>query len=394
MNESITKKGFLRSERLQKISFIFIFIGVVTLLSGLIFGDHRKVGSAYLVSFCYFVFLSLGTLFFVAIQHVSHAGWSANIRRMMESLSYYIVYLGFLAIPLVYFGDALYEWYHASHVEEDPILKQKSVYLNIPFFVTRLFVFFLGWWFFYKKLLGFSISQDADGKAIWNQKAEKYSIFFLLFFVFSFSFLSVDLLMSLDPHWFSTIFGVYTFAGSFQSALAVMVLFTIYLIPRSDGKIGKDHLHDLGKFLMGITLFWAYIAFSQYMLIWYANWPEETTFFIPRSQKPWMWVSLSLVVFKFAVPFICLLPRWVKRNFNTMIGISILILMMQYVDIYWLVYPSLDDTKLIWGVWDIGLFIGFLGGFILSVVKFSERYPLIALKDPREQESTTHHVTY
>ena len=379
---------------IQKLSVVFIFLGAVSLLSSFLFEDSQKTASAYLVSFIYFLFLSLGALFFLSVQYVTSAVWSVNLRKMMESLSAYLPWSAVLLIPLIYYGQYLYEWFHPSHVEKDPLLMGKTAYLNVPFFLARLVLFFGGWLFFYKKFIHFSQKQDAGGPSLWMEKAKKYSVGFLLFFVLSFSFLSVDLLMSLDAHWFSTIFGVYTFAGAFQSALALMVLLTVYMIPRSKGRITKDHLHDLGKFLMGITLFWAYIAFSQYMLIWYANLPEETTFFVPRSKGPWMWVSISLIVFKFAVPFVCLLPRWVKRNYTAVSVLSILILIMQYVDIYWLVYPSLDGKILRWGLLDLGFFLGFLGLFLYSVLKFFSENPAAPAQDPMSQKSTEHHVTY
>ena len=379
---------------LKKLCFVFMGVGALTLFSSLMVEDSKRVAFAYLVPFVYFLFISLGALFFLSIQYASKAGWSVNIRRLIESLTSYLILSTILVIPLLYYSPELYEWFHKDHVLHDPILMGKTAYLNIPFFLIRLAVFFSGWLFFAYRFVKFSQNQDQDGDVKWTHKLTRTSIAFLFFFVLSFSFLSVDLLMSLDAHWFSTIFGVYTFSGAFQSALAVLILLTIYFIPRSQGRVTNDHLHDLGKFLMGMTLFWAYIAFSQYMLIWYANLPEETTFYIPRSQAPWMYVSLALIVFKFAVPFICLLPRWVKRNHRTVSAISILILVMQYVDIYWLAYPSYSAEKLYWGLLDIGFFLGFLGIFIYSIMKFFNKYSALPEKDPRAHESNTHHVTY
>ena len=388
------KKPYPVPEWAAKISIVCMFIGGLALAWSFIGNSTAKAAPAYLVSFIYFLFISIGALFFIAIQHACRAGWSVNIRRLMEAMTAYLPWACLLFLPLIYFGSFLYEWYHPEEVQNDPLLKQKSAYLNIPFFLIRTFVFFAVWTFISRKLLKFSLSQDKDGKALWTDKALRWSVGFLLFFVPSFSLLSVDLLMSLDSHWFSTIFGVYTFAGSFQSALAVMILLTIYFIPQSEKLIRKDHLHDLGKFLMGMTLFWAYIAFSQYMLIWYANLPEETTFFVPRSKEPWMWVSMALIVFKFVVPFICLLPRWVKRNFKTAAALSILILVMQYVDVYWLVYPSVNPQKLQFGFFDISFFLGFAGVFIFSIFKFFSKHSVLPVLDPREHESNTHHVTY
>ena len=388
------KKIYIKpSPLIQKLSIVFMFLGGVSLLGSFLLEDSQKTASAYLVSFVYFLFLSLGALFFLSVQYVTSAVWSVNLRKMMESMTAYLPFSAVLLVPLVYYGQYLYEWFHASHVENDPLLMGKAAYLNVPFFLIRFILFFAGWLFFYKKFIKLSRLQDQDGRPQWMEKLKKYSVGFLLFFVLSFSLLSVDLLMSLDAHWFSTIFGVYTFAGAFQSALAGMILLTVYMIPRSEGRITKDHLHDLGKFLMGMTLFWAYIAFSQYMLIWYANLPEETTFFVPRSKEPWMWVSIALIVFKFVVPFICLLPRWVKRNTLAVSALSVLILIMQYVDIYWLVYPSLDEETLRWNLLDLGFFLGFLGLFLYSLFKFFKE-PALPVQDPLEEKSTKHQVTY
>ena len=388
------KKPWPIPEWVKKTSTAGLVIGVLALFSSLIFADPKRAGFAYLVPFVYFLFLSLGALFFLAVQFISNAGWSVNIRRIMEALTAYLPFSALLLAPLVYYGFHVYEWFHDSAAAVDPILKGKSAYLNVPFFLVRLAVFFSVWVFFAYKLIQFSARQDKDGQVLWTKKLTPWSVGFLLFFVPSFSLLSVDLLMSLDTHWFSTIFGVYTFAGAFQSALAVMILLAVYFIPRSNGLINENHLHDLGKFLMGMTLFWAYIAFSQYMLIWYANLPEETTFFVPRSKAPWMWVSIFLLVFKFAVPFICLLPRWVKRNTKTISAVSVLILISQYVDIYWLVYPAFDPDSLQWGWLDFGFFAMFFGLFLFSVFSFFEKYAVIPLKDPRGHESSSHHVAY
>ena len=354
------------NERIKRFSTVCLFIGVFSLFSSLFLNNPERAGFSYLLPYVYFLFLSLGALFFLSVQYVSRAKWSLHLKPIMEAMSSYVPYAAALIVPLIYYGFSVYDWLDPSLIEKDPILKNKTPYLNFPFYIIRLVLFFSVWIFCLKKLIHFSKKKN-------ETKLMHYSVGFLLFFVPSFSLLSVDLLMSLDSHWFSTIFGVYTFSGAFQSALAVMILMTVYFIPKLGGLLDKNHLHDLGKFLMGMTLFWAYIAFSQYMLIWYANLPEETTFFVPRSKGPWMFVSIALIVLKFAVPFLCLLPRWVKRNFKTISALSILILIMQYVDIYWLIYPAYNPDSLVWGFLDIGLFLGFLGLFLL--VLFSYKYP-------------------
>jgi hypothetical protein len=222
------------------------------------------------------------------------------------------------------------------------------------------------------------------------------SVAFLIFFALSFSIFSVDLLMTLLPTWFSTIYGIYTFSGMAQSSFAFLILLLIFF--KRTGFVGGyytiEHIHDAAKFLKGFTVFWAYIAFSQYLLIWYANIPDETEFFLMRMQNGWMEMSFLLLIFKFIVPFLALLPRGYKRNENHLIAVSLLVLVMQYFDIHWQVYPNFNENQFVFGLYEIGLLVGFLGLFLMALMRFYSTYSLVPLKDPRLHESLHHHVTY
>ena len=382
--------------RINSLSFIFIFIGAIAFISSFFLGYQKQIWHAYLLSYVYFILISLGGLFFVSIHYVCKAGWSVNIRRLSEALTAYLPVAFLLTLPLLYGAFSLYDWLNPEAVALDPLLQHKSPYLNFPFFLIRTGIFFTGWIFCARQLTVFSLKQDQDGDKNWTHKALKYSIFFLFFFCFSLSFFSVDFLMSLDAHWFSTIFGVYVFAGLFQSVFAVLILLSAYAIQHEHYKqlINANHFHDMGKFLFAATVFWAYIAFSQYMLIWYANLPEETTFFIPRSKGVWAWFSISLLVFKFVVPFLFLLPRWTKRNLNALVPIACLILFMQLMDLHWLIYPHFNPEFPHFGWLEISVFLGFTGIFMRTVFAFFQKHSLVPLKDPRGQESLKHHVTY
>ena len=387
---------FKMPDKLKTVFSIFIFIGFISFSAGLLISAERA-WHAFLTSSLFVLFISLGGVFFTAIQHVTKAGWSVNIRRLMEGFSAYIPYAFIFALALLLSGDHLYSWFNKETVASDWLLEHKSGYLNWTFFLIRLLVFFAIWIFFSNKLNGMSLKQDKTGESEISNQSIPYSVAFLLLFTLSFSFFCFDTLMSLEPHWFSTIFAVYNFSGLFQSFIAVLILFIIYF--RRTGVIDKklvneNHLHDLGKFLFGFTVFWAYIAFSQYMLIWYANLPEEAIYYLPRSTGPWMWVSLSLIVFKFIVPFLFLLPRWVKRDEGSLIIASVLLLVMQYVDLYWMVYPQLDHKHLVFGWLELGTLLGFIGLFLLTVFHFFSKHPLLPLQDPRQNESKTHVVTY
>ena len=387
---------FKFSPLLKTILSVFVFIGLLTFVIGILFFDPKRVWFAFLSASLFVLFLSLGGVFFTAIQHVSKAGWSVNIRRIMESLGAYIPYGCLAAFILFLFGDSIYMWLDSQVVSEDSLLKHKASYLNRPFLFSRLFVF-SGIWIVFSYLLNKnSLLQDDTGDEALTHKNTKLSVAFLGLFAVSFTFFSIDTLMSLEPHWFSTIFGVYSFAGLFQSSIAALILLTIYFIKQGYLKnlVSENHLHDLGKFLFGCTILWAYIAFSQYMLVWYANLPEEVVYYYHRSQHDWKWVSISLIIFKFIVPFLFLLPRWVKRDQGALIIASVLVLIMQYVDIYWMVYPNYDLKQAHFGLLEVGCLLGFIGLFLSSVFYFLSRHPLVPQKDPRAHESASHVVTY
>ncbi|MCB0378336.1 MAG: molybdopterin oxidoreductase [Bdellovibrionales bacterium] len=392
--EKVEPKKFELSSAAQMGIFALIAIGALTLIAGF-FADAERVWHSYLTSYFYFASLAMGGLFFTAIQHAANAGWSVTIRRIPEAMTAFlpVVFIG--AIGVLIGGSSLYIWLDHDIVAKDAVLQGKSSYLNMGFFAIRLLLFTAAWIFFASKIVGKSINQDKDGDHKWTLSNVPWSIGFLVFFALSYSLFSVDLMMSLEPHWFSTIFGVYCFAGLFQSALAFMILMVLFVRSKGwvTGLMTIEHVHDLAKFLKGFTVFWAYIAFSQFMLIWYANLPEETVFFMHRSQHGWAAVSMALIIFKFVVPFVALLPRWAKRTPGHLIAVCILVLVMQYVDIFWMVYPNYKEgVHFSW--MEVGVFLGFLGLFLFAIVQFFKRFPLVPLKDPRVHESLSHHVTY
>ena len=383
------------SAGLRITSIVLMAIGVVTFALTLMKNPDRAWFS-YLTSYYYFFLLAIGGLFFASIQHLTRAGWSVNVRRFCEAFTGYLPVAAVGALLLLVAGHHLYEWMDKAAVAEDELLRHKSAYLNVPFFLIRTVVFFALWMLFRGKLVGMSLTQDKTGEDALSEKSVGWSIGFLLTFAISFSLFAVDLIMSLQPHWFSTIFGVYCFAGLFQSTMAAMILLILYCRKQGllEGYVDENHLHDLGKFMFAFTVFWAYIAYSQYMLIWYANMPEETVFYIPRVSGTWMYMSAALLLFKFIVPFLVLLSRRAKRNPAVLTVTAVMILVMQYVDLHWLIYPNLDDQNVLLGLPEVGLFCGFLGAFLFTTFTFLSKNAIVPLKDPRLQESMHHHVVY
>ena len=394
---NIKPGNLLISARFKTIYSVLMFLGLAVFLVGLKQSQERAWAS-YLIGFFYFTSLSLGGIFFTCLQHVTHAGWSVNIRRFSESMSAFLPYAFVLGLIFLFTGSGkLYEWLDASYMMNDPMLAKKASYLNGTFFAVRILLFFSIWLVLKNRIIGQSLRQDETGDANITNKLVPWSIAFLLLFALSYTLFSVDTIMSLDPHWYSTMFGVYCFAGLFQASLAMMILITLWVRQKGlvNAFVKADHLHDLGKYLKAFTVFMAYIGFSQFMLIWYANLPEETHFFLHRAHGGWMGITLSLLVFKFIVPFLLLLPMKNKRSVAHLTLVSILILVMEYVDLYWLIYPNLKGgDHIMFGIWEVGVFVGFLGAFMFAVSRFLAKNSLIPMNDPRRGESMVHHVSY
>lgn len=386
---------FEPSQLLKTIAAACIAIGVIGFIVGLL-KDQERLWTSYLVAFFFVATLSLGGMFFTAIQHVAKAGWSASIRRLSEGMTSFLPVIVIGSLILIAGIKKLYPWADPEVIANSPLLQAKTAYLNTGFLVLRLMIFSLGMYFFGRKIVGNSLKQDVNGDEKLTTQNTAWSIAWVLFFAISFSLFSVDLLMSLLPTWYSTIFGIYCFSGLFQSSLACIILLMIFMKRQGlvTGYYTDDHLHDVAKFMKGFTVFWAYIAFSQFMLIWYANIPEETEFFLMRAEGGWMAISFGLLFFKFIIPFLALLPRWAKRNENWLILVCALLLVMQYLDIYWLVYPNFYEGHVTFGFYEVALLLLFAGIFLVTMMRFFQKNSLVALKDPRLHEAIHHHVTY
>lgn len=378
---------------LKAAMFGFLFVGLVTFVLGLMKNPER-MWTSYLTAFFFFASLTVGAMFFIAFSYAANAGWSASIRRLAEALTSYFPVMLIMTIILFLGFKKLYLWADPAQLAE--MGSGRMIYLN-PIFVTiRLIVFSVGCLVFRSLIVGNSIKQDQSGDHQLTFKNASYSIGFIAFFAIFFTMYSFDLMMSLLPTWYSTIFGIYCFAGAVQAAMALLAIVIVWMRNSkfTNGYITEEHQHDVGKYIKGFTVFWAYIAFSQFMLIWYANIPEETEFYIMRSLNGWMAVSFALLIFRFIVPFLVLLPRGAKRNNSILVSTSILVLVMQYVDIYWLVYPNFFDGEPQFGLWEIGIFLGFAGLFIMTMIQFMKKHNLVAIKEPRLHEALNHHVTY
>jgi len=347
---------------------------------------------------------SLAAMGMVMILHQTNAGWSATVRRQFENIMSLIWVGGILMILSVAFqwlmtsskGVYLFEWMNTKYVQGDLLYEHKQGYLNLPFFYIRMILYFVIWLVLSWSLFGASTQQDIDGDRWRTARARTISAPGLLLFAMTTAFAGFDWMMTLDFHWFSTMFGVYFFAGSMVSAVALATLVLIML--RSFGRLhvafSDEHLHDLAKLLFAFTVFWAYISFSQYFLIWYANIPEETAWMVLRKQGPWEWLSIALPIGHFIIPFIILMPRPVRRNRTLVALVCVWLIVMHCLDIYWAVRPEaeLKDSPGSLGphwidfVAIAGPVLVFLGVLIRQIGK----HALIPIKDPRLIEGLTH----
>ncbi|MEN0058634.1 MAG: molybdopterin oxidoreductase, partial [Bdellovibrio sp.] len=370
--------------KLKTLSFALVAIGLLTFVVGLM-KNQERLWTSYLVAFFFFSCLGLSGLFWVALNNVSKAGWSVSLRRYAEATTAFIPAILVGGLILLVGFKHLYPWANQEVIDASPVIAAKTAYLNSGFFVVRLFVFAIGCLIFRYIIVGNSLKQDQTGNDELTNKNISPSVAFIVFFALMFSFFSVDLLMSLLPTWYSTIFGIYTFAGLFQAGVAFLAIVVILMRRHGyvKGYVTEEHQHDVVKYLKGFSIFWAYIAFSQFMLIWYANIPEETEYYIMRAQGGWMGVSLALLIFRFIVPFLALLPRGAKRTDNHVLVVATLVLVMQYVDIYWMVYPNFFEGHVTFGFWEVGIFAGFAGVFLLTIMSFWSKHSLVPLKDPR-----------
>jgi len=283
----------------------------------------------------------------------------------------------------------LYAWSDPVLVEESPLLQWKTPYLNVPFFAARAVIYFAVWvvtaWFF----LAQSTRQDDSGDPELTRRMEKVAGPALVLFGLTVTFAAFDWLMSLEPNWFSTIYGLYFFAGAVVAFFAALILSAISLqaggfLSRS---ISVEHYHELGKLLLGFIIFWGYMAFSQYLLIWYANIPEESVWYLARQNGSWAWVSVALLFGHLLIPFLGLLPREMKRRKILLGGWAVWMPVIHWGDLYWLVMPTFSPQHIPFGLMDVCCMIA-VGSFYLAGLFWSVRSrDLVAKRDPRLQES-------
>ena len=344
---------------------------------------------SWLVSFMFFLSLSLGALFFVLIQYAAQGGWGIVLRRIGETIFAMLPVMAVLFLPLLFGLHELYEWSHADAAEHDALLRWKAPYLNVPFFLIRAALFFGIWTFIALLYYRGSRGQDATGDPGVSARLRRLAGPCIIILALTQTFASIDWIMSLTPHWYSTMFGVYFFAGSFVGFIALLSVVAVAMRRAGllDTVISAEHLHDIGKFLFAFSAFWAYIGFSQFFLMWYANLPEETIWYKVRIEGSWLWVSLLLMAGHFGVPFFYLMGRTIKRRGSTLAIGGAWLLAMHFLDIYWQVMPTLHPEGLRPSLLDVAALVTVGGCFVAAASWLMRRQALVPLRDPRLAES-------
>jgi len=355
----------------------------------------NKPWAAFYVAAFFFFMISLGVLAFYAIQRAAQAGWSPVLYRVMEGITAYLLPGGIVIIVILALSgmhlNHLFIWMDPEVVAHDELIAGKTGYLNVPFFLVRAVLFLLGWTTYRYFSRKFSLAQDQSDNISNHKKNFRISAAFLVFFIYSESVMSWDWIMSIDPHWFSTLFGWYVFASMIVSGVTTIALITIYL--KSKGYlefVNDSHIHDLGKFMFGFSVFWTYLWFSQFMLIWYSNIPEEVTYFMTRIED-YNLPFFGMVVMNFIFPLLILMNSDYKRINYFIVMAGIVVILGHYMDVYNMIMPSAVGDQWFIGVAEIGGFLFFLGLFIFIVFSELTKAPLFAKGDPFMGESERFH---
>ena len=353
---------------------------------------HNRPYAALYVAAFFFMMIALGVLAFYAIQYASQAGWSPVLYRVMEAITYYLLPGALIVLLIAIIGDKhIFIWMDPEVVAHDELIQGKSSWLNKPWFIIRALIFIGGWSLYRYFSRKFSLAQDNDNGNKYFKLNFRISAGFLVFFIYTESMMSWDWIMSVDPHWFSTLFGWYLLASMLVSGITVIALITIYLKSKGHLDIVNDsHLHDLAKFMFGFSVFWTYLWFSQFMLIWYANIPEEVTYYITRIED-YTIPFFGMIIMNFIFPFLVLINSDYKRIPWFIVMAGIVILVGHYVDVFNMIMPATVVDRWYFGLPEISALALFSGLFILIVFYSLSKAPLIAKGNPYIKESENFH---
>jgi hypothetical protein len=369
---------------------ILMGIGLVSFVTGFI-TDPDRTWANYLLNNYYFLMLALGAAFFIALQHISQAGWSAAFKRVGEAMAGYIPVAAFFFLLIIFGMHSLYGWTHTEAVAQDALIEHKSPYLNIPFFYLRLILFFALWILMIWLIRKASLKEDREGGLQWFHKSEHYSKILIFIMAVTVSLSAVDWIKSIDAHWFSTIFALKNFVASFYHGVTILVLIVFLLHRRGYFEfLNGYHLHDFARYIFMLAIIWGYFWFVQFMLIWYGNIPEETLYYVKRWEMGWKTLFFAEIAINWFIPFVVLLPTRTSRSKPVIFAMVVVLIIGHYVDLYMQIMPGTTE-QLRFGFIEIGTFLGYAGIFSLTTGFWLSRAPLLPKNHPYLAESLEHH---
>jgi hypothetical protein len=378
------------SKKFKLLTYILIAIGVVSFALGFIF-DSKRTWANYLLNNYYFISIAIGAAFFGAIQYITQSGWSAMFKRVPEAMAAYIPFAAVFFLILFFGMHSIFEWTHEEVIQHDHLVQHKSPYLNIPFFFIRVIVFFGAWILMTRILRNISLKEDEFGGIQYFEKSEFYSKILIFVIALTFSLFAVDMLMSLEPHWFSTLFAGKSFIAAFLHGSSIIALIVILLSRMGKfEQLNSSHLHDFTRYIFMASIVWGYFNFAEFMLIWYANIPEETAWFVHRWHGTYKILFFANIVLNWLIPFLVLMPRKSSRSKIIMLPVIVILIIGQYTELYYIIWPAtVQEVK--FGLLEIGTFLGYAGLFSLIVSIALAKANLVPKNHPYLQESIHHH---
>jgi hypothetical protein len=363
-------------------------VGLLTILAGVLFAPERIWPSLLLAAYL-LVSTALAGAFFVALQYVAGAAWSVALRRVPETMALLLPVAGAALLVVLLARPSLYPWTFVQGDGHEALHGFKALWLHRPFFLARAAFYLSVWIGMTLAMVRASRRQDEDGALAHTLRNEKVSAIFIVIFALTFWLAAFDWIMSLEPHWHSTIFGVYNFAGMFLGGLATIIVLAVWLerLGPLRGVLTEDHLHDLGRLLFAFSTFWAYIWFSQYMLIWYANFPEEAVYYVRRLHGAWQPLFLLNLFLNWVVPFFILLLRASKRSATTLVRVAIVILVGRWLDLYLMIVPPHAADRPHFGAWEIGPVVAAVALAGLAFLHYLRQAAPVPVRDPLLTES-------
>lgn len=377
-------------QKLKITGAVMLLIGIAALVAGFM-SDPSRTWSNILLNNIYFLTIAIGGMMFYSIQYITQSSWSAMFQRIPLSLGTFIPFAAVFML-LLYFGlPKIYEWAIPGITETDKLIAHKSPYLNVPFYMVRIviyFALFIPLWLMLRKL---ALREDIGSESVYKKNMQ-YSKVFIFVAVIFFSFAAIDWIMTIDSHWYSTLFGFRTMVTSMYYGVAVIILLIFFL--RKQGyftELNKAHQHDLARYLFRFSIVWGYLWFMQFLILWYANIPELTVYYYPRFLGEWQFLFYAELFINFAIPFVVTLSDNIGRNKAVLIGISSLLIIGLWLMLFVQIMPG-SYGELKFGFIEVGLWLGYAGLFLILVFESLSRVSVVPLNHPQLSESIHHHL--